>query len=92
LLSTVWAGLARRSWQLHTLKATRADYSAIFWLNIKDEDSLKQSYARVAKRDLAGASFSQLAAVHSSLEDSKPDEVGDALSNGGWITQRTRNG
>jgi NB-ARC domain len=28
------------------------NYSAIFWLNIKDEDSLKQSFARVAKQIL----------------------------------------
>jgi hypothetical protein len=27
-------------------------YSAIFWLNIKDEDSVKQSFARVAKQIL----------------------------------------
>ena len=27
-------------------------YSAIFWLNIKDEDSIKQSFARVAKQIL----------------------------------------
>ena len=31
-------------------KRHRADYSAIFWLNSKDEDSLKQSFARVARR------------------------------------------
>ena len=30
----------------------RDNYSAIFWLNIKDEDSLKQSFARVAKQIL----------------------------------------
>jgi GTPase SAR1 family protein len=27
-------------------------YSAIFWLNIKDEDSLKQSFANIAKQIL----------------------------------------
>jgi hypothetical protein len=47
----------------------RADYSAIFWLNSKDEDSLKQSFARVARRSLQEhPSYSRLSAV---------DEKGD---------------
>jgi hypothetical protein len=31
-------------------KRYKDNYSAIFWLNIKDEDSLKQSFARVARQ------------------------------------------
>jgi AAA+ ATPase superfamily predicted ATPase len=57
-------------------------YSAIFWLNIKDEDSVKQSFARVAKqisrqRPLA----SQLSSV-----DTKGDldEVVDAVK--AWLS------
>jgi hypothetical protein len=50
-------------------KRHRADYSAIFWLNSKDEDSLKQSFASVARRILQEhASLSWLSAV---------DEKGD---------------
>jgi hypothetical protein len=30
----------------------RTDYSAVFWLNIKDEDSLKQSFATIARQIL----------------------------------------
>jgi hypothetical protein len=33
-------------------KRHRNSYSAIFWLNIKDEDSLKQSFAKVARQIL----------------------------------------
>lgn len=33
-------------------KRHKASYSAIFWLNIRDEDSLKQSFVKVAKRIL----------------------------------------
>ena len=33
-------------------KRHKNNYSAIFWLNIKDEDSLKQSFARVARQIL----------------------------------------
>ena len=31
-------------------KRHKDSYSAIFWLNIKDEDSLKQSFVKVAKQ------------------------------------------
>jgi hypothetical protein len=31
-------------------KRHKDNYSAIFWLNIKDKDSLKQSFARVARQ------------------------------------------
>ena len=45
-------------------KCYRADYSAIFWLNSKDENSLKQSFARVARQILQGhPSHSRLSAV-----------------------------
>jgi hypothetical protein len=33
-------------------KRHKESYSAIFWLNIKDEDALKQSFARVARQIL----------------------------------------
>jgi predicted ATPase len=62
-------GIGRRAVTLHGLgeigktqlaiaysKAHRDDYSAIFWLNIKDEVSVKQSYSRLAKTDPAGPS------------------------------------
>ncbi|KAF2655155.1 hypothetical protein K491DRAFT_693174 [Lophiostoma macrostomum CBS 122681] len=58
-------GTSRRAVTLHGLggmgktqlaiaytKAHRGDYSAILWLNIKDEVSVKQSYLRIAKRIL----------------------------------------
>jgi hypothetical protein len=31
-------------------KRHKDNYSAIFWLNIKDENSLKQSFAKVARQ------------------------------------------
>lgn len=33
-------------------KRHKDNYSAIFWLNIKDKDSLKQSFARVIRQIL----------------------------------------
>lgn len=45
-------------------KYHRADYSDIFWLNLKDENSAKQSYARIAGQILqAHPSASQLSAI-----------------------------
>jgi len=55
----------------------RADYSAIFWLDSKDEDSLKQSFARVSRRVLQELPFaSWLSAVE---EKGNLDEVVDAV-------------
>ena len=35
------------------------DYSTVFWLNIKDEDSLNQSFAKAAKQNITGTPISQ---------------------------------
>ena len=58
-------------------KRYKADYSAIFWLNSKDEDSLRQSFARIARRILRECpSVSRLCEIN---EDSSPEEVVDAV-------------
>ena len=43
-------GIGKTQLAIAYTKAHRDDYSAIFWLNIKDEVSVKQSYSRLAKR------------------------------------------
>jgi ATP/maltotriose-dependent transcriptional regulator MalT len=54
-------------------KVHRDNYSAIFWVNIKDEVSVKQSYSRLARRILQEhPSASELGAI---IDNSKPDEV-----------------
>lgn len=74
-------GIGKTQLAVAYAKAHQADYSAIFWLNIKDEDSLKQSYARIAKRILQEhPSASRLSAI---TEDSKLDEVVDAVKR--WL-------
>jgi hypothetical protein len=45
-------GIGKTQLAIAYAKAHRDDYSAIFWLNIKDEVSVKQSYYRIAKRIL----------------------------------------
>ncbi|KAI4260720.1 MAG: hypothetical protein LQ352_000112 [Teloschistes flavicans] len=62
---TLGSGTGRRAVTLHGLrgigktqlaiayaKAHSSDYSSVLWLNIKDEDSVKQSYLKIARRVL----------------------------------------
>jgi AAA ATPase domain len=45
-------GIGKTQLTIAYAKRHKESYSAIFWLNIKDEDSLKQSFAKVAKQIL----------------------------------------
>lgn len=70
--------------------AYQTKYTAMFWLNIKDNNSVKHSYARIAKRILNKHSLTtELSAI---AEDSKLDEVVKAdkqwfnqLKNNAWL-------
>lgn len=74
-------GIGKTQLAIAYTKAHRDDYSAIFWVNIKDEVSVKQSYLRIARRILQEhPSASQLGAI---TDDSKPDEVVAAVKR--WL-------
>ena len=45
-------GISKTQLAIAYAKRYKDNYSAIFWLNIKDKDSLKQSFAKVAKQIL----------------------------------------
>ncbi|KAN0067831.1 hypothetical protein V8E54_014078 [Elaphomyces granulatus] len=45
-------GIGKTQLTVAYAKRHKDNYSAIFWLNIKDEDSVKQSFAKVAKQIL----------------------------------------
>lgn len=45
-------GIGKTQLSLAYSKRHKDSYSAIFWLNIKDENSIKQSFARIAKQIL----------------------------------------
>ena len=45
-------GIGKTQLSIAYAKRHKDSYSAIFWLNIKDKDSLKQSFARVARQIL----------------------------------------
>ena len=43
-------GVGKTQLTIAYAKQHKDNYSAIFWLNIKDEDSLRRSFAKVAKQ------------------------------------------
>jgi ATP/maltotriose-dependent transcriptional regulator MalT len=75
-------GMGKTQLSIAYAKRYRDSYSAIFWLNIKDEDSLKQSFAKVARRILQEyPSASPLSSLD--LKDSL-DEVVDGVKR--WLS------
>jgi hypothetical protein len=74
-------GIGKTQLAVAYAKRHKTDYSAIFWLNSKDKDSLKQSFARVARRILQEhPSASWLGSVN---EDGNLDEAVDAVKR--WL-------
>jgi len=77
-------GIGKTQLTVAYAKRHKDNYSAIFWLNIKDEDSLKQSFAKVAEQILREhPSASQLSSI-----DMKENlnEVIDAVK--AWLSLR----
>ncbi|KAN0067119.1 HET domain containing protein [Elaphomyces granulatus] len=75
-------GIGKTQLTVAYAKRYKDSYSAVFWLNVKDEDSLKQSFANVAKQILREhSSASRLSSV-----DIKEniDEVIDAVK--AWLS------
>lgn len=80
-------GIGKTQLAVAYTKLRRADYSAIFWLNIKNEDSLKYSFVRIAKRIFQEPlSTSRPGAV---TEDSNLDEVIDVVKR--WLDHPKNN-
>lgn len=66
-------GIGKTQLAIAYAKSHRIDYTAIFWLNIKDEVSVKQSYSHIARRILQEhPSTRQLGAI---TEDTQLDIV-----------------
>lgn len=63
-------------------KRHKDDYSAIFWLNIKDENSIKQSFAKVAKQISREHVLSSR--INSTDTNENLDEVVDAVK--AWLS------
>jgi ATP/maltotriose-dependent transcriptional regulator MalT len=75
-------GIGKTQLAIAYAKQHKDNYSAVFWLNIKDEDSLKQSFAKAAKQILrAYPSASPLSSVD--IEENL-DKVIDAIKE--WLS------
>src|ERR1700684_1605649 len=57
-------GIGKTQLSIAYAKRHKDNYSAVFWLNIKDEDSLKQSFAKAAKKIQILPSASRLSSVN----------------------------
>jgi hypothetical protein len=76
-------GIGKTQLSVAYAKRHRDSYSAIFWLNIKDENSLKQSFVKVARQILREH---PLASRISSVDiNENLDEVVDAVK--AWLSQ-----
>lgn len=65
-------GMGKTQLAIEYAKRHKDDYSAMFWLNIKDRDAVRQSFVRVAKQvQQAHPSASRI----SSLDMKDPDDV-----------------
>ena len=75
-------GIGKTQLTIAYAKRHKDSYSAVFWLNIKDEDSLKQSFAKVAKQILREhPSIGRLSSVN--IKENL-DEVIDAVKE--WLS------
>ncbi|KIM94424.1 hypothetical protein OIDMADRAFT_60751 [Oidiodendron maius Zn] len=74
-------GIGKTQLAIAYMKRYKNSYSAIFWLNIKDEDSLKQSFAKSAKQILQEH---PLASRLSSVDVNGLNEVTDAVK--AWLS------
>jgi hypothetical protein len=70
-------GIGKTQLAIAYAKRHKGSYTAMFWLNSKDEDSLKQSFAKIAKQILREhPSASRLSAIDIT---GKPDQVVEAV-------------
>ena len=76
-------GIGKTQLAIAYAKRYRDNYSAVFWLNITDEDSLQQSFAKAAKQILREhPSASRLRSVDNIKE--KLDDIIDAVKE--WLS------
>ena len=67
-------GIGKTQLTVAYTKRHKDNYSAVFWLKIKDEDSLKQSFVKVAKQILREHSSASSVDINENI-----DEVIDAV-------------
>jgi Cdc6-like AAA superfamily ATPase len=75
-------GIGKTQLSLAYAKRHKEKYSAVFWLNIKDEDSVKQSFAKLARQILRQHPSAN--PLYNLDTDGKLDEVVDAVK--AWLS------
>lgn len=75
-------GIGKTQLTIVYIKRHKNDYSAIFWLNIKVEASLKQSFVRVARQILR--EYPSATGLNNVDMNENPDEVVDAVK--AWLS------
>ncbi|KAN0067867.1 P-loop containing nucleoside triphosphate hydrolase protein [Elaphomyces granulatus] len=62
-------GIGKTQLTVAYTKRHKDNYSAVFWLNIKDEDSLKQSFVKVAKQILREHSSASSVDINENIDE-----------------------
>jgi ATP/maltotriose-dependent transcriptional regulator MalT len=78
-------GIGKTQLAIKYLKRHKAKYTAIFWINASDQDSLKLSFVEVARQILRN--FPQATGLACVESESSLDNVVDAVK--GWLRIRT---
>ena len=81
-------GIGKTQLAIAYAKAHRSEYSAIFWLNIKDEISVKQSYTRIARQILR--EYPQAGQFGAIMDESRLDEATAVAAVKRWL-EHTKN-
>lgn len=81
-------GMGKTQLSIAYASSRRDEYSAVFWLNCKDEDALKQSYLKVAKRILEF--YPTIMYLETAVESGNADLVVDSVNRWLNLTKNSR--
>ncbi|XEU97663.1 hypothetical protein FSHL1_002949 [Fusarium sambucinum] len=80
-------GMGKTQLAITFAKQNRNDFSAVFWMNATDKETLKQSFLRAADRILRQRS--PLSYVEDAVASNDPDMIVKAV--GRWLSERSNN-
>lgn len=75
-------GMGKTQLAIAYAKRHKDNYSAVFWLNIKDENSLRQSFARIAKQIIR--QHPSASHLNSAMQENNLDKIVDAVK--AWLS------
>ncbi|KAE9565732.1 hypothetical protein CGMCC3_g18085 [Colletotrichum fructicola] len=80
-------GMGKTQLSIEYTKQHESDYSAILWINARDETSLKQSFQQVARRIIR--EHPSVAYVQVAMANQEPDETAEAVKR--WLNEARNN-